>query len=165
MCSANGNFDHFTEPYNVSRIITPDFTLNETAYAEYSPIIFGPAFSLSYCMSFAALISTLTHVALFYGPDIWQRARSSKCEEADIHLKLMRKYKEAPEWWFSGIFLVSFAMGMATALAWPTHLPWWAFIITILIGVFFFIPVGMIQAVTNQQTGLNVICELVVGYM
>ncbi|KJZ69609.1 hypothetical protein HIM_10997 [Hirsutella minnesotensis 3608] len=163
--SANKNFDRFAKPYNTSRILTPDFTVNETAYQEYSPILLGPTFSLSYGLSFATLISTVMHIALFYGSDVWNRARDSRYEEPDVHLKLMRKYKEAPEWWFLAIFGCSFAFGMIASQVWKTHLPWWAYIICILIGVVLFIPIGMIQAITNQQTGLNVITEMVIGYM
>jgi hypothetical protein len=105
--SANGNFDHFGAPYNTSSILTPEFTFNQTAYEEYSPIMLGPAFSLTYGLSFAGLISTIVHVAIFYGGDIIRRARSAKYEDADVHLKLMRKYKEAPEWWFLATFAVS----------------------------------------------------------
>ncbi|KAK1544729.1 OPT family small oligopeptide transporter [Colletotrichum paranaense] len=163
--SANSNFDHFAQPYNTSRILTPEFTFNETAYKEYSPLILGPAFSLSYGMGFAGLISTLVHVGLFYGRDIIDRTKSASNEEADIHLKLMRRYKEAPEWWFATMFAVSFAFGMIASQVWNTHLTWWAYIICIIIGAFFILPVGIIQAVTNQQTGLNVITEMIVGYM
>ncbi|KAK4074633.1 hypothetical protein Purlil1_12928 [Purpureocillium lilacinum] len=163
--SANSNFDRFAKKYNTSRILTPEFTVNETAYQEYSPILLGPTFSLSYGLSFATLISTVTHVALFYGPDIWARAKSSKNDEADVHMKLMRKYKEAPEWWFLSIFAVSFAFGMIACQVWQTHLPWWAYILCILIGVVLFIPIGMVQAITNQQTGLNVITEMIIGYI
>ncbi|GJN67455.1 small oligopeptide transporter, OPT family [Purpureocillium lilacinum] len=163
--SANANFDRYAKKYNVSRILTPEFTVNETAYKAYSPILLGPTFSLSYGLSFATLISTVMHVALFYGPDIWRRARNAKSEEADIHMKLMKKYKEAPEWWFIAVFAVSFAFGMIACQVWKTFLPWWAYILCILIGVVLFIPIGMVQAITNQQTGLNVITEMIIGYI
>ena len=32
------------------------------------------------------------------------------------------------------------------------------------IAFFYILPIGIIQAVTNQQVGLNVITELIVGY-
>ncbi|KAH7134550.1 OPT family small oligopeptide transporter [Dactylonectria estremocensis] len=163
--SANANFDHFGARYNTSLILTPDFTFNETAYKEYSPLMLGPAFSLSYGMGFAGLISTLVHVYMFYGKDIVQRTRDAAHEEADVHLKLMRRYKEAPEWWFAAIFAVSCAFGMIASQVWETHLTWWAYIICIFIGVFFILPVGIIQAITNQQTGLNIVTEMIVGYM
>lgn len=91
---ANANWDHFGNSYNVSRILTPEYTFNQTAYEEYSPLLLGPAFSLSYGVGFAGLISTIVHCYLFYGADIWNRAKSAKYEEPDIHLKLMRRYSK-----------------------------------------------------------------------
>jgi hypothetical protein len=32
------------------------------------------------------------------------------------------------------------------------------------ISFFYVIPIGMIQAITNQQVGLNVITELIIGF-
>ncbi|KAK7747413.1 hypothetical protein SLS53_001668 [Cytospora paraplurivora] len=162
---ANANFDHFGNNYNVSRILTPQYTFNQTAYEEYSPLLIGPAFSLSYGVGFAGLIATIVHCFLFYGVDIYNRAKSAKYEEPDVHLRLMRKYKEAPEWWFQAIFIVSFAFAMISSQVWDTHLKWWALIICIVIGVFFTLPVGILTAITNQEAGLNVITEMIVGYM
>lgn len=107
----------------------------------------------------------MVHVILFYGRDIVSRTRNARFEEADVHLKLMRRYRECPEWWFTIVFLISFAFGMIACQVWETHLTWWAYIICILIGAVLILPVGIIQAITNQQTGLNVITELIVGYM
>lgn len=140
--SENANFDHFGSTYNTSRILTPDFTFNQTAYEEYSPLMLGASFSLTYGMSFAALMSTVTHVVLFYGQDIWARTRRATTEEADVHLKMMRKYREAPEWWFASVFIVSFAFGLIASQVWATHLAWWAYIICVLIGVVLILPVG-----------------------
>ncbi|KAK7689483.1 hypothetical protein QCA50_007275 [Cerrena zonata] len=44
-------------------------------------------------------------------------------------------------------------------------MPIWALIVALVIALVYVVPVGMIQAVTNRQVGLNVITELVVGYM
>jgi OPT family small oligopeptide transporter len=163
--AANRNFDNVGMKYNTSRILTPDLLFNQTAYEEYSPLMLGSAFSFTYGLSFATLISTVTHVAFFYGPQIVARTRTVTYEEPDVHLKLMRKYREAPEWWFLATFAGSFTCGMIAAQVWQTFLPWWAYILAIVIGVVFILPVGIIQAITNQQTGLNVITELIVGFM
>lgn len=77
----------------------------------------------------------------------------------------MLSLEEAPEWWFQATFAVAFAFAMISSQVWDTHLKWWALIISILIGVFFTIPVGMLTAITNNQAGLNVITEMIVGYM
>ena len=36
--------------------------------------------------------------------------------------------------------------------------------LALVIAFFYVVPVGMIQAITNQQVGLNVITELIIGY-
>lgn len=163
--SANNNFDHFGKVYNTSKILNKDLTLNVEAYEAYSPLLIGPVFTMAYALGFAALMSTVTHVALFYGKDIWRRTKNAKYEEPDVHLKLMRKYPEAPEWWFIGVFVVSFAFAMTASQVWDTKLTWWAFIICVIMGVIMILPVGIIQAITSQQTGLNIITEFIVGYM
>lgn len=58
-----------------------------------------------------------------------------------------------------------FALGLVTCLVWDTHLTWWAFIVALLISVFFYLPIGIVQATTNVQLGLNVITEFIIGYM
>lgn len=35
---------------------------------------------------------------------IWRQYQNSTNEKPDIHMKLMRKYKEAPTWWYLGLF-------------------------------------------------------------
>ena len=61
--------------------------------------------------------------------------------------------------------VIMLALGLTTCLAWNTHLTWWAFIVAILIGAFFYVPIGIVQATTNVQLGLNVITEFIIGYM
>lgn len=116
----------------------------------------GAAFSLTYGMGFAGLASTLVHVALFYGSDIIARTKDAAKEPADVHLKLMRKYKEAPEWWFGAIFLLSFVFGMVASQVWETHLTWWAYILCIFIGVFFILPVGECDYPYHEEATSNV---------
>lgn len=139
---ANANFDRFGESYNTTRILTPETTLDVTAYEEYSPLFLPAAFSLTYAFGFANLAANISHVIFFYGKDIVRRAKDAKYEEADVHLRLMRKYPEAPEWWYSIVFVIMFAFGMVTALVWKTSLTWWAYIICIGIGAVLVLPVG-----------------------
>lgn len=57
-----------------------------------------------------------------------------------------------------------FAFGIAVIEGWHTQFPVQWFILALVIAFFYVIPVGMIQAITNQQVGLNVITELIIGY-
>mgnify|MGYP001192962248 FL=1 len=42
---------------------------------------------------------------------------------------------------------------------------WWAFLLAVFISFAFSLPIGIIQAVTNNQIGLNVLTEFVYGYI
>jgi hypothetical protein len=56
-------------------------------------------------------------------------------------------------------------LGFVTVLAWPTNMTWWAFLLAVFISFAFSLPIGIIQAVTNNQIGLNVLTEFVYGYI
>ena len=49
----------------------------------------------------------------------------------DPHYKIMMKngYDEVPSWWYSGLVLVSFVIGMGTCYAIGSTLPWWGYIL------------------------------------
>ena len=43
-------------------------------------------------------------------------------------------------------------------------MPVWALVMALVISAIYTVPVGIIQAITNQQIALNVVTELIVGY-
>lgn len=120
---------------------------------------------MSYGLSFAAISSLVVYTWLHNRKQIWQQYRNSTNEKPDIHMKLMRKYKEAPTWWYMSLFGGMLLIGFWTVLGYPTNLTWWAFLLAILISFGFALPIGIIQAVTNTQIGLNVLTEFIFGYI
>ena len=75
-----------------------------------------------------------------------------------------------------------FTFGVIAIEVWHTQFPVWAFVLALLICMFshhswilcvfnvhtafiYTVPIGVIQAITNQQVGLNVITELIIGYL
>ncbi|KAF8264244.1 OPT oligopeptide transporter [Lactarius quietus] len=155
------SFDNTGSPYNVSRIINDDATFNIDAYKAYSPIFISVTFAISYGLSFAVVTSTLTHTLIFHQNKIWNRAR----QQPDVHSQLMSVYKEVPDWWYLSLFFIMFGFGVAAIEIWHTELPVWAFILALVIAFAYTIPIGIIQAMTNQDIDLNVITELVIGYL
>jgi OPT family oligopeptide transporter len=105
------------------------------------------------------------HTALYEGKALLSRLRLKSTDEDDVHMRAMRRYPEVPEWWYLTLFCILFAASMAGVVAWPTFLPWWGFILTMLLPIIFILPIGIIQARTNQQIGLNVITEFIAGYI
>jgi OPT family oligopeptide transporter len=92
--------------YNVSRILTPEFTLDEEAYHGYSPLFVSTTFAMSYGMSFAAISALVVYTYLHHGHTIWKQYKSSTTEKPDIHMRMMRKYREAPTWWYMSLFVI-----------------------------------------------------------
>lgn len=158
------SFDNTGREYNVSRILMPDGTLDVEGYKSYSPLFLSMTFAIAYGMSFASITATLVHSVLYFRKQIWTQARRSLHEQPDVHARLMARYKAVPEWWYMCIFVVMFIMSAVVVEVWPTQMPIWALFLALLIAAFYIIPLGMIQAITNQQIGLNVITELIVGY-
>ena len=155
--SDSSSYDNTGNVYNVSKILTPEYTLDLAKYQSYSPLFLSTTFGLTYGLSFASIAAVIVHTILFHRHEIMSRIRSSRADEEDIHTRMMRKYPDAPNWWYMVILVVMLAMSLATALAYDTHLSWWAFLIAVLISFVWSVPIGMIQATTNVQLGLNVI--------
>ncbi|KAF2453513.1 OPT family small oligopeptide transporter [Lineolata rhizophorae] len=158
-------YDNTGVEYNVSRVTTPRLTLDEAAYAEYSPLLLSTTFALTYGLSFATIASLVVYIYLNFRHVIVAQFKNAKTEKPDIHMKLMQKYPEAPIWWYAGLFLVMLALSYVTVLAYPTEFAWWAFTFAIVFSTVMTLPVGIVQAITNHQIGLNVITEFLMGYM
>ncbi|KAJ5818939.1 hypothetical protein N7474_004530 [Penicillium riverlandense] len=163
--SDSNSYDNMGQLYNVTRILTPDYTFDATKYQNYSPLFLSTTFMLNYGLSFASMTAVLVHTTIFHGPDIWARLRNFGKETEDVHGRLMAKYKTVPIWWYLVVFLVMAAMALGVSIGYPTHLSWWAFVIALLISAVFFIPLGIVKASTNIDLGLNVITEFIIGYM
>lgn len=158
-------YDNTGASYNVSRVVTPELTLNEAAYKEYSPLFMTTNFAMTYGLSFATIASLLMYTWLYHRKLIWSQFRNSTGEKPDIHMKLMAKYPEVPGWWYSSIFFATAFASLIVILSYPTEFTWWAFLISITIATIMSIPIGIVQAITNVQIGLNVITEFIMGYM
>lgn len=142
-------FDNTGAYYNVTRILTPDNTLDQTLYEAYSPLFLPTVFAISYGLSFASVCATLSHAFLYFRKQIWVQSRRSLSEMPDIHARLMSKYREVPDWWYACIFLIMFAFAIISIEVWPSELPVWALIVSLLIAFVYIVPIGMIQAITK----------------
>ena len=95
--SDSTSYDNTATKYNVSRILTPDYTLDLQKYEEYSPLFLSTTFALTYGLSFASIISVIVHTYLYHGKELWYRFKAARSQEDDIHMKMMKKYKEGKE--------------------------------------------------------------------
>ncbi|KAF3612504.1 Oligopeptide transporter 3 [Capsicum annuum] len=154
--------------YDTTKIFTPQFHLNISAYEKYSKLYLSPLFALSIGSGFAWFTATLTHVVLFQGSDIWKQSSSVvKNVKMDIHAKLMKSYKQVPQWWFLVLLVGSVALSLLMCFVWKkdVQLPWWGMLFAFGLAFILTLPIGVIQATTNQQPGYDIIAQFIIGYI
>ncbi|KAK2984509.1 hypothetical protein RJ640_016895 [Escallonia rubra] len=140
---SDGLFTSSGQKYNISAIIDSDFSIDLEAYDHEGRLYMSTFFAMTYAVSFACLAATIVHVFLFHGRELWRLSKSAFQEkQMDVHTKLMRKYKQVPEWWFSCILLINIAAAIFICEYYKDQLqlPWWG------------------------TPGLNVITEYIIGY-
>ncbi|KAG5550964.1 hypothetical protein RHGRI_009399 [Rhododendron griersonianum] len=166
-------FDYTGHGYNITRILKEQaFDLDIPSYDGYSKIYLSVFFAFAYGLSFATLASAISHVALFNGKSIYQmwRGTTQAMQEqiGDVHTRIMKKnYASVPNWWFHIILAVMLALSLLTCEGFgkQLQLPWWGVLLACAMAFGFTLPIAVITATTNTQPGLNVITELVIGYL
>ncbi|KAK3015110.1 hypothetical protein RJ639_006790 [Escallonia herrerae] len=158
-------FTNQGQRYNISAIVNYKFQLDLPKYKEQGQINLSVFFALTYGFGFATIASTLTHVGLFYGREIYQRFRASYKDKEDIHTRLMRKYKDIPSWWFYLLLGVTVAVSLLLCIFLnnQVQMPWWGLLFASAIAFMFTLPISIITATTNQTPGLNIITEYIMG--
>ena len=164
-------FDNTGQPYSVPGILNPDHSLNVTAYEAYSPPYLSAGYASLYMFFFAAYTASIVHVALYNHKELADGFRSVRNwrssvrdEFNDVHNRLMKKYKEAPEWWYLLLLAVAFVIACVSSEVYHTGMPIWGIVLAIIFAFTLQVPLGIITAVTNSEITLNVVAELIGGY-
>lgn len=85
--------------------------------------------------------------------EIMKQSRAAiKNAKLDIHAKLMQSYKQVPQWWFLILLLGSAVVSLMMSFVWKdeVQLPWWGMIFAFGLAFIVTLPIGVIQATTNQ---------------
>lgn len=158
-------FDNKAKKYDVAKVLDSNLRFDEAAYKKYSPLFVPFSYLLSYALNFAAVIAIFVHCFLYHGKDIVKKLRDQRHGGEDIHKRLMNNFKEAPDWWYLVLLVVPLVLSFLAICLFETQLPWWGLIIALAIAGVNFVPQGLLEGITNQHVGLNIITELVAGYI
>jgi OPT family small oligopeptide transporter len=176
--NSNSIFDNTGGPYEVQNVVkNGKFDLD--AYKQYGPpyytasnlVIYGAFFALypfSFCYTiwedwFNIRKALSGFFELFKNPKGFF-LNSNFSNFKDPHSRMMSKYKEAPDWWFYIVLLVSLVFMILCVKVYPAETPVWGIFFAIAINFIFLVPITIISSVTGFSFGLNVIVELIVGY-
>ncbi|CEP22695.1 OPT6 [Cyberlindnera jadinii] len=185
--NSNGIFTNTGERFDVTEIIT-DGLLDTEKYQNYSPPFYTAANIVIYGAFFA-----LYPLAFFYNSykewftiktalKMWLSGyqesikgfsfKSFLTTEGDTFKnfrdptsRMMRKYKEVPDWYYVTILIIAFILSILTVEVYKeTKTPVWGLFFVLAINFVFLIPFSVLVATTGVQFGLNVLVELIVGY-
>ncbi|GKD00145.1 oligopeptide transporter 4-like protein, partial [Tanacetum coccineum] len=138
--------------YNITKIVNSNFEIDYIEYGKQGKVNLSTFFALTYGFGFATIASTLTHVGLFYGKEIYQRYKASTKGKVDVHTRLMRNYKDIPSWWFYVLLTVTLMVSLALTLFMKDQIqmPFWGLIFAAVLAFCFTLPISILTATTNQ---------------
>ncbi|KAI9342268.1 OPT oligopeptide transporter protein-domain-containing protein [Obelidium mucronatum] len=148
-----------------------NYDLNLTAYNDVAPVRLTAHFALVYGASFATITAALSHVALWYGKDIYRQTMNAfrqvrdEVDGMDKHVKMMEAYPDVPDWAYLAFLAVASAGAIIVSLVTPFNMPWWAIFFNLFICLIFILPFGIVPAVSGFYLYLNVLTEFVIGLM
>ncbi|KAF8929576.1 OPT oligopeptide transporter protein-domain-containing protein [Dissophora ornata] len=152
--------------FDINTVLNDDFTVNDALYDSGPQANMSPLYALGFMTSFIALAGCVSHVIVFNGKDIWRSWKMAVGSEGeDIHTKMMKVYPEVPQLWYAIFYVVMAALAIVTCEVYSLQLPWWGLIVSLVIGWLLTLPICAMTAITGFGPGLNVITELVCGYM
>lgn len=171
-----GIYDNMGNRYNVSKILDSAGRFVESKYQAYSPPFWSAASIVSYGAFFCVYTLGISYCLLQYRRDIytamkdlyrgvqfWRKDEYRNTRHDTTFVRSLNNYKDAPEWWFLALLLISFGLAVATVEHWPTGTPVWGIVFVLGLNYVFLIPITMIYAYTGQTWSMNVLVEIIIG--
>ncbi|KAF9179236.1 hypothetical protein BGZ51_007042 [Haplosporangium sp. Z 767] len=155
---ANGDF------FDSDSVVNKDGVLDEELYNTLGPIRMSSFIAIVYGIAFAAFTATIVHAILYHGKEIVGRSKIRIDQKEDVHMKLMRAYPEVPDRWYFALFIVCTLFSFIVCVRYD-YMHWWVLILAFVIAFGLVLPLGLLQAITNQQPTLYAITEYIMGYL
>ncbi|KAI5268780.1 peptide transporter [Aureobasidium subglaciale] len=122
--------------YPISKVFLGG-VLDEEALKKYGIPRLTGAFAYSMFMANAAIGALIAHTVLFWGGDIrrtYKSAREGRYDDRH-HQHMVKHYKEVPWWWYMGVLVFSFVLGLVVVIKENITLPVWAYIVALIVGI------------------------------
>ncbi|KAM0807083.1 putative Oligopeptide transporter 2 [Seiridium cardinale] len=171
--NSNGAFNNQMQSYNVSAVLNDDYQVDIPNYKEYGPPYYAVANLFVTGANFVYYTFSIVYVFVKY----WQalkkafvgmvvntiKRQSIYTGFEDGNTRMMRRYKEVPEWWYGIVFVFGFAISIVSVTAWPTQTPWYSILAITGIGGLLTIPWVIIESIAATGISLNVIWQVLPG--
>jgi hypothetical protein len=174
--------------WNQTAVIGSDNRIDPAALAVQGLPYFATTYGINLLVINMSVTACFVHLCLWYWTDMkaavapfapanlrrlvsreywttWKDSAEPEPNEDnyDPHYKLMMKYKAVPDWWFGCVLLLSFTIAMIILYTGHSTLPWWGFIVAMLIGYIFLVFFGAMMAISGVQWLVQPIVQMIGG--
>jgi len=181
--------------YNQTLILNPDLTVNETLLEQQGLPFYAGTWVVQLLSTNMAMAATFTHLLLWNLNDLksawawatpsglkakWQtfdwrfwRTGDRAAEIAalendpnlDPHYRAMLKYPEAPNSWYIITFLASCVVALVVIYETNSTLPWWGFLIAIMLATVSILFFGALFAMTGLAFIIQPFVQMIGGFL
>ncbi|KAG1848628.1 OPT oligopeptide transporter protein-domain-containing protein [Suillus tomentosus] len=178
--------------YDQTLILNANYEVDPTLLAEQGLPYYSSTWIVYLLTSNLGLAATFTHLLLWNRDDlrsawswmtpsgvkqIWanfdwkfwkadgMRKQDIDDENIDPHYKQMLKYPDAPNSWYFVVFLLSFVVSLVVIYKSNSTLPWWGFIISLLLATISILFFGALGAITGFGLIIQPFIQMIGGYL
>lgn len=183
---SNGIFMANGTSYPYKQLLTPQLTLNMTAYEELGPVHIGAQRAWNNFFDYAAYLSGIVWLLVFghrqLGDSLKKLIASYKksddnqaenqtqggsinAQYSDRINQMQTNYEQVPIWWYGALFAATFICLITIFATGNMFMPWWAYLVALGFGFVIVVPLCWLYALTNFQLAIGTFNELLYGYM
>ncbi|KAG1866764.1 OPT oligopeptide transporter protein-domain-containing protein [Suillus subluteus] len=178
--------------YNQTLILNSNYQVDPTLLAEQGIPYYSSTWIVNLLSSNLGLAATFTHLLLWNRDDMrsawswmtpsgikklwanfdwkfWQsdgmRKQDVDDEDIDPHYKQMLKYPDAPNSWYFVVFLLSFVVALVVLYKTDSTLPWWGFLISLLLATISILFFCALAAITGLMFAIQPFVQMIGGYL
>ncbi|KAG2041638.1 OPT oligopeptide transporter protein-domain-containing protein [Suillus americanus] len=174
--------------YNQTLVMNSNYEVDPTLVAEQGLPFYAGTWIINLLSTNLGLAATFTHLLLWNRDDlrpawIWmdmdtlknwranfdwkfwkhsgKREIPANTEDLDPHYREMLKYPDAPNSWYLLTLVLSFTVGLIVIYKTNSTLPWWGFVIAVLLAAVSILFFGTLCAIT----GIKTLVQMIAGYL
>ncbi|KAN0091066.1 OPT oligopeptide transporter domain containing protein [Tylopilus felleus] len=177
--------------YNQTLILNSNYEVDPTLLAEQGLPWYSSTWVVNLLATNLGLAATFTHLLLWNLDDLraawsWASPRALKEtwktsnwkfwqndgmrnvdeeKELDPHYREMLKYPDAPNSWYFLTFLLSFIVALVVIYKTDSTLPWWGFVIAILLATLSILFFGALYAITGLGFIIQPFVQMIGGFL
>ncbi|KAG1891165.1 OPT oligopeptide transporter protein-domain-containing protein [Suillus subluteus] len=178
--------------YDQTLIMNSNYEVDPTLVAEQGLPFYAGTWIINLLSTNLGLAATFTHLLLWNTDDlraawIWmnmdtlrswranfdwkfwkhngKREVPANTEDLDPHYREMLKYPDAPNSWYLLTLVLSFTVGLVVIYETNSTLPWWGFVIAVLLAAVSILFFGALNAITGINIPIQTLVQMIAGYL